>query len=139
MTKALALVSSVSPENPVENDLVLALREGGGKRFVLLTTLPELVAQRLRVRLRFFRGEWFWDRREGIPYVTDVFGNRISSKDVLITLFREVILETPGVANVSEIDFEQLEGRRGVLRFVAILTDGTRLDTLNDPFLVGDV
>ena len=32
--------------------------------------LNDSVAQKIRIRLLWFEGEWKWDREEGIPYLS---------------------------------------------------------------------
>jgi hypothetical protein len=36
----------------------------------------DAVAQHLRIRLRFYLGEWFLDTRVGIPFYTQIFSCR---------------------------------------------------------------
>ena len=68
--------------------------------FALLTG-ANAVAQRLRCRLRFFYGEWFLDTRQGVPYFRDVLLKR-PSLGLIKSLFRRVILSTPGIVSIRE-------------------------------------
>lgn len=50
---------------------------GGGhvsvrRSTVLTSDLAKEVAQRLTVAFNFFRGEWFLDTREGLPYYEEI-------------------------------------------------------------------
>jgi hypothetical protein len=61
------------------------------------------IAQRLRTRLRFFKGEWFLDKRQGMPYYEQVL---VKNPDLTLvrSLFRRAILETPGVLAISRMN-----------------------------------
>lgn len=64
----------------------------------------EAVAQHLRIRLRFFLGEWFLDQRVGIPYVEKILGKVGRRENVVRAIFRKVILTTPGVEALRSLD-----------------------------------
>lgn len=98
----------------------------------------ESTAQRIRIRLDFWRGEYFADTRQGVPYVPEILGNKAMDDATLSSIFRSVILTTPGV--VSLITFAlATEGatRSGSLDFSAQLESG-KIFTSADygPFLV---
>lgn len=59
----------------------------------------EYVRQKLSSRFKFFLGEWFLDRRLGIPYYQDVF---VKNPDMLLvrSIFRQVVLGTPGIVSL---------------------------------------
>lgn len=63
------------------------------------------VAQRLRNRLKLFRGEWFLDVTRGVPYREEVFAKRNSPARVGAAIKRE-ILTTSGVLELLEYDQE---------------------------------
>ena len=58
-------------------------------------------AIRLRIvaRLKFFKGEWFLDTRQGMPYYQSVF---VKNPELALveSVFRRAILSTPGVLSV---------------------------------------
>jgi hypothetical protein len=89
----------------------------------LTSSLPEYVRQKLTQRLRFFLGEWFIDRRLGVPYWTRVF---ISNPDLslLTSLYRQVILKTRGVGGVENLvlTFDR-RTRTLTTSFVAVCVD----------------
>jgi hypothetical protein len=66
---------------------------------VTLVTDADAIAQNLRIRLRMFRGEWFLNPLEGMPYLENVF-QKNPKIPVVAALFRRAIRETPGVAEV---------------------------------------
>lgn len=65
-----------------------------------LTSGGEAVSQHLRIRYRFFLGEWFLDQRYGVAYHQVVFQKPVQP-EVLRSIFRRVLQRTPGVASVS--------------------------------------
>jgi hypothetical protein len=68
----------------------------------LTEDLLTYVTQKLRQRLRFFLGEWFLDRRLGVPYFETIF---VSNPDLalLSSLFRQTILQTRGVGSLNSV------------------------------------
>ena len=72
-----------------------------------LTSGIDAVRQRLELSLKFFRGEWFLDRRVGIPYFERILvkGPNIPA---ITTLFRDAILTDPEVLEVLglQLDFD---------------------------------
>lgn len=60
---------------------------------------PEYTRTRLAARLKFFKGEYFLDTRKGVPYYDHVFVKN-PNIDVVRTMFRRVILGTPGVLSL---------------------------------------
>lgn len=62
-------------------------------------TLEADVAQKIKERLLFIRGEWFLDRDDGVPYFEQIFV-KAPNLDHLRALYRSVILDTPGVLDL---------------------------------------
>lgn len=54
------------------------------------------VAQAIRVRIQMFKGEWFLNLDEGVPYYEDLLGQRYNEATVR-KAFRAAIMATPGV------------------------------------------
>lgn len=99
-------------------------------------TGPDAVLQRVKVRFRFFLGEWFLDQRLGIPYYRDIL---IKNPDILLitTIFRRVLTTTPGVARVATFKAQLLTTERKLLcDFVAFLSDGSKIIALAEPFIL---
>lgn len=96
----------------------------------------DAIAQRLKIRLRFFLGEWFLDAREGIPYYQKILGKK-RSKTVIDSIFKRVILETPGVAKLDSFTQEYDGVTRGMsISFVAVAENGEPL-VIDEIFTVG--
>lgn len=66
----------------------------------------EAVAQRVRVRLLTFLGEWRFDERIGTPWFQQLLGKRRGSDAFLLGIVRERILDSEGVADVADLAVE---------------------------------
>lgn len=88
----------------------------------------DAIRQHLLVRLRFFRGEWFLNVLEGMPYFERVLAKGVPLAAIEV-LFRKVIIETPGVTGVTNIALDYEAGTRHLtLSFGATLETGTTLE-----------
>lgn len=63
----------------------------------------DAVAQHLKIRLRFVKGEWFLDQRVGIPYRSQIWVKN-PNLAAIRTTYRRAILTTPGVDTLERID-----------------------------------
>lgn len=104
---------------------------------VLVDGVDELV-QKLIVRLQFFLGEWFLDQRLGIPYYQAILVKSPNLVSVQ-SIFREVILETPGVDELLGAIVLSLDGalRRLSVSFTVRATTGEAVD-FDREFIIGD-
>jgi len=99
----------------------------------------EQVRQRIASRLKFFVGEWFLDLRQGVPYYRDVL---LKSPNLALvrSLFRRVILGTPGVLSVAKLDVELDQAtRQAQVTFQAVCNGGTILVRPGDKDFLVDV
>lgn len=98
---------------------------------------PLAVAQKIQIRLRFFKREWFLDTRLGVPYY-----ERILIKNPDLTLVKHVIRKTvqstPGVQKVTKLEASlQRDTRKLFASFDATLIDGaTVLPFRDEPFII---
>lgn len=124
------LVVTTDAENPVAHDLRLVDSE---------TPLIEgdaAVRQHLRVRLQFFLGEWKNNRLEGIPFYRDIFVKN-PSLGLISSVFRQVILITPGVESLDSFDLVIDSALRTLdLAFVAFLDSGEVLAVDYGDFII---
>ncbi len=61
---------------------------------------PEAVAQLVLTRLMLWRGRWFADLTEGVPWATEVLGERTRwTRDVVV---RGTVQDTPGVTDIVQ-------------------------------------
>lgn len=104
------------------NDLVLT--DGA----LTLVDDDAAIAQHLRIRLRFFKGENFLDPSEGVPYYERVLIKNPSI--VLITsLFKRIIRETPGIVEILTFAVGYDPATRSLsLSFAARCSSGEKLE-----------
>lgn len=63
----------------------------------------EAVNVGITTRLKLFAGEWFLDLEAGVPYWTDVLGQKFDDRKVRAA-FRREILTCPGVAEIRSLE-----------------------------------
>ena len=80
------------------------------------------VSQKIYIRLKWFEGEWRWNREEGLPYFERLF-RKNPDTDLMEALVRAKIFEVTEVTAVREVKIDvDRKTRNAVIRFVA-LTD----------------
>ena len=114
---ALCLVSDV--DNPIVGDLRLV---DGTLKFT--SDLGEEVAQRLLVRLNFWRTEWFLNLAAGTPYLDAVFEKGVPDNTIR-AVFTAIVAGTKGVVAVDSLDFSVDSDRQMTLNFACRLEDNT--------------
>ena len=93
----------------------------------LLSDLGDETTQRLRIKLRFFLGEWFQDPRIGIPFFETVLVKAPKLSEVR-ALFRRAIVTDPAVGALNSLDLDFDRASRTLsLSFAATLNDGSTL------------
>jgi hypothetical protein len=107
------------------------------KGISLTTDLKTYVKQKILQRLRFFLGEWFLDRRQGVPYFEKVF---VENPDIsfLTSLYRRIILDTRGVGGIESLALSFDRQTRALLvSFTVRLADSTETITVTkEPFIL---
>jgi hypothetical protein len=104
-----------------------------------LTTVTGLdaIAQHVKVRLLFFKGEWELNLDEGVPYWTDIL---VVGPDLraVESLLRQVVLGTPGISSIVSFSLDHDRSARTLsLVFEAITTDGLVLTSSDfGPFIL---
>jgi hypothetical protein len=68
---------------------------------LVITAGRECLAQTVRQRLQTFRGEWRYDLGHGVPFIQQIADN--ADLDTVRSIYREVLIETPGVAEVKTL------------------------------------
>ena len=89
----------------------------------ITSPLTETVAQRLKILLLTFMGEWFWDTTYGIPYYQSILGRK-TTKERVDLIYNQKILSEPGVREIITFD-STLKNRVYSLTFSVRVTDGT--------------
>lgn len=70
-----------------------------------LTSGKDTIDQHIRANLRAYKGEWFLNLDDGIPYYQDVF-KKNQSPIVIDAIFKEAILKTTGVIELTEFEIQ---------------------------------
>lgn len=84
--------------------------------------LKDSVAQEIKIRLKWFEGEWRWDRDEGLPYFDSLFIKNPDT-DYFESRIREKIFDVEDITEVRDVSVEyDHKTRRADIRFTA-LTD----------------
>ena len=126
----IALVADA--DNPDVGDLYL---ENGTVR--LTETLAETVAQTVRVSLLLFKGEWFLDPTQGVPYWQSILGIK-TPISIVNQIFRTAILAVTGVKSLDSFNLVTAADRSASLVFACTLTDGTVLRSSDyAPYVIG--
>lgn len=90
--------------------------------------LEDSVAQKIRIRLLWFEGEWRWDAEEGMPW----FGGLLVKNpdtDHFESVVRERIFEVEEVTEVKEVSVTyDRKSRDAVIRYTAL----TDFETIRD-------
>lgn len=97
----------------------------------------EAISQHLLIRLRFFQGEYFLDQRIGIPYYQDIL---IKNPDLVLvrSLYRETILETPGVIDITRFDLDFDTSSRSLrIDFTCTVTTSNEPLDFSEEFIIG--
>lgn len=96
------------------------------------TTQPytETVAQRLKIRLLTFMGEYFWDTSYGVPYWQRLLGVKQTSKAAIDLIFNQKILEEPGIKEIVTFN-STFSNRIYSLTFSVRVVDGSVTDTIS--------
>ncbi len=108
------------PDIKLDDDHDLALE---ANELVIIAGADE-VAQRLRCRLKMFRGEWFLNTERGVPFRTEIFVKGINPDRIAAAIKRE-ILTTSGVLALLEYsqEFDSAQ-RQMAVSFRVQATDG---------------
>lgn len=98
----------------------LAIEMGG----LVLVDGVDAIAQDVRTRLRFFKGEWFLDERVGLPYYGTILVKN-PNMAVVKSIYQKAIATTPGVESVTSLDLSLNIGTRTLrITFQAVTVEG---------------
>lgn len=84
----------------------------------------DVVAQRLRITLYTFYGEWFLNRTVGVPYIQQIFG-KVQRKSTVDLIFQGIISNDPGVIEILTFESSISSGRGYTMTFQVRVTDNT--------------
>lgn len=81
------------------------------------------VAQKIKIRLLRYRGEWFKNTTKGIPYFQELMKKGVA-KDYIDTIMIDEILDTTGVVSLDAYESELTLSNVYVASFVATTSNG---------------
>ena len=96
----------------------------------------DAVRQHLTIRLSFFLGEWPLDRRLGVPWYQNILG-KTGTETVVRAVFEKVILGTPGIVSITELNFEYIGANRTLRLNLTAQTDLGGPLVYDEPLLIG--
>lgn len=112
--------------DPLSGDLVW---ENGPTTALSLTLeRTDVVAQRLRIKLLTFRGEYFLDTQYGLPWWQRILGHK-NKKGVVDQIFQTAILEERGVREITFFE-STLVNRVYSITFRVKVTSGDETETI---------
>lgn len=101
------------------------LEAHGGRQWV---SGSAYIAQKIKQRLGFYKGEWFKDLNLGVPWLQYILIKN-PSLEVVRSIVRKAILDVPGVTSVTTctVTHDTAE-RMAAITFVAVYGDGQTLE-----------
>lgn len=72
---------------------------------LVLTSRNDAIRQHIVQRIKTFKGEWFLDADLGVPYYQEIL-KKNPNIQVVSSIFKNVILETPGVLELNSFDLD---------------------------------
>lgn len=99
----------------VTNDLLI--KDGD----MSLVTGDAAIAQDLQQRLQIWLGEWFLDTTKGLPFKQQILVKN-PNLDVVQADFVQAILDTPGVSQILDFNFDYTSQNRSLAIFVVAQT-----------------
>lgn len=97
----------------------------------------DVVAQRLKITLQTFLGEWFLNLDTGLPYFQQILA-KIRNKSTVDAIFQQAILADPGVIEMIQYSSTLTASSRGFdLSFAVRVTDGS-IVPIDFTLLVGE-
>lgn len=83
--------------------------------------LVDVVAQRLKIKLYTFLGEWFLDRTVGVPYMQNIFG-KVRNKATIDIIFQQIISADEDVIEILSFESELAAHQRGYTLIFSVRT-----------------
>jgi len=76
---------------------------GGEQDIQLVTDYKEVLAQRLRIRYRSFKNDWFLNLDDGLPYFKEILKKNPNST-IIEALYKSETLSCPGVLGLNKFE-----------------------------------
>lgn len=81
----------------------------------------ESAVQRVRLALQFWRGEWFLNESEGVPYLQVIFNRPVTPK-LASSVLTDTILRVDDIQSVSNVQAEINPATRHLVYSVDVVT-----------------
>jgi len=135
MASIFKITMTPDAENPVAGDIQFA-----NGQFVGQPDGPAMIVQRIWCRLRWWRGEWYIDQRQGTPWSSMLGkGGSVENIERILT---QLIESTPGVGSVNTISVTLNADRTATINFEASSEDEAypiTVEQLALPYGVGGI
>jgi len=82
------------------------------------------IAQAISIRLKTLAGEWFMDSQIGVPYLTQILGQKRNDRFLRHTIV-SAIESVPGVREITNFSVEQTDDRGMIISLEARLNNQT--------------
>lgn len=88
----------------------------------------EEIKQRLSIRIKSFKGEWFLNTNYGIPYFYEIIGEKNIDLNIIESIFKTAILTVDGVKQIiqSVLDYDS-QNRKLTYFFQALTINNTTI------------
>ncbi len=117
--------------DPATNHLDLS----GASLKLVIDPIAE-IRQKIAVRLRFFKGEWFLDQNIGVPYFQSILVKN-PNLPMIQSIYREAIVTVPGVRDLKDFTYI-FDGRARALSLdFKVITDTSQVLNFNQVFIIG--
>jgi len=90
---------------------------------VLISSKDEWVAQRVKINLKTYKGEWYLDNTVGVPYFQTLLKKNVSIT-LVDSIFKNVITSTVGVNKITSYNSSLKDGTY-TLNFTFVSDRGT--------------
>ena len=114
------------PTSPSYGDLLF--KNGTLTKEEVTHSLKETVAQRLRIRLLTFKGEWFLSEGYGVPYYQEILGKK-PRKSRIDQIFQQQILAEQGVREITQFS-SSFQNRQYSASFKVRVSGGEETETI---------
>lgn len=110
----------------INNDI--EFDEFGRIVFISGANSDEEIKQRLKIKLKTFKGEWFLDTEHGVPYFFDIIGTKSIDLNILESFLKSAILEVDGIKQIiqSNVDYNPAN-RKLIYNFQATTINNTKI------------
>lgn len=95
----------------------------------LFLSLEELTAQKVKISLLNFRGEWFRDVNTGVPYLQSILGRK-NTKDATDVILKNAILNTDNISVITGYTSSINSERKLEVVFSATMTSGGSIENI---------